>query len=391
MEVVIADDDESQRLLLSSLVKQQGFDPVPVDSGDAALAHLQSTECCIILCDIEMPGMDGLATTRAIRRMISNRYVYVLLVTSRTSAEELVEGLEAGADDFMSKPPRPAELRVRLAGAARLIKYDEQLRRSRADLQQAYARVWADLKAAAQAQRRLLPPGQLVTRGVTASSAFRPSGEVSGDMFGYCSLGDGIVGVYCADVAGHGVRAALMAVTLGHMLAPVEFARLVGQQRPWLPGRHFDTSRIPTVLNERFCDELAVEDYFALTVAVVNSDTCTVSLCQAGQPRPLLIGPDRSLTFLGEGGYPVGLLATASFETFDYEMPKGAKLLLYSDGLSEAEDPLGAPFGEEGIAAAIAEGLDAGLDLLDHLLHAVQQWTETSQLVDDLSMILLEV
>lgn len=390
MQVIIADDDESQRIYLAGLVRQQGFEPVAVGSGDAVLEHLSASDCCLVICDIEMPGMDGLQTTRSIRSNHFERYVYVLLVTSRTAAEDLIEGLEAGADDFMAKPVRPPVLRVRLAGAARLVRYDQELRRSRTDLERTLTLVRQDLEAAAQAQRRLLPPESLTTGSVRASSAFRASGQVSGDMFGYCSLGEGILGLYSADVAGHGVRAGLMAVTLGHMLTPPAFADHIGGQRPWSPTRAFHPARIPTVLNERFCDELSVEDYFALTVAVIDANAGRLSICQAGQPRPLLIRHDGSSTFLGDGGYPVGLLASATFETEHHDISSGDKLLIYSDGLSEAEGTGGVPFGESGIAASVREALLAKEDLRTHLLASVERWTGSTSLSDDLSLILVD-
>jgi sigma-B regulation protein RsbU (phosphoserine phosphatase) len=391
MQVIIADDDESQRIYLAGLTRQQGFDPVVFASGESVLDHLGKSDCCLVICDIEMPGMGGLETTKAIRSSNLERYVYVLLVTSRTAAEDFIEGLQAGADDFMAKPVRPAVLRVRLAGAARLIRYDKELRRSRAELERTLALVRDDLEAAAQAQRRLLPPESVSTGPVRASSAFRASGQVSGDMFGYCSLGDGILGLYSADVAGHGVRAGLMAVTLGHMLTPPAFADHIGGQRPWPPNRTFHPARIPTILNERFCDELAVEDYFALTVAIIDAPTGRLSLCQAGQPRPLLIRGDGSSTFLGEGGYPVGLLSSATFDTEDYEIRSGDTLLIYSDGLSEASDPAGLPFGEEGILAAVREAIAVRADLRSYLIAAVERWTRSTILGDDLSLIVVGV
>ena len=119
--VIIVDDDDLSLELLANSLRVQGYDVISVNNAEHALRLLRKTGSRLVISDWEMPGMSGLDLCREIRREIWPGYVYIILLTSHNQTDDVVEGLSAGADDFISKPFNPAELYVRIRGGERVL------------------------------------------------------------------------------------------------------------------------------------------------------------------------------------------------------------------------------------------------------------------------------
>jgi putative two-component system response regulator len=121
MNVLIAEDDPVAAELLRGVLEEMGHQVTSTGGGAEAMAVLRNSDISLVISDWEMPEMDGLQLCRAIRAEDFGRYLYVVLLTSRSGAKHMVEGLSAGADEFMSKPLELAELTVRLRTAERIL------------------------------------------------------------------------------------------------------------------------------------------------------------------------------------------------------------------------------------------------------------------------------
>ena len=130
MRVLIAEDDLTSRTLLEAMLKKWGYEVIPCPDGNAAWAALQSADSPqLAILDWMMPGMDGVEVCRRLRGQSAGeeRYVYVILLTSKTSKHDTVRGIAAGADDYIAKPFDPQELHVRLRTGQRIIELQSQL------------------------------------------------------------------------------------------------------------------------------------------------------------------------------------------------------------------------------------------------------------------------
>jgi len=129
MKVLIADDDEVSRCKLEALLSKWGYEVISVENGTLAWEALQQEDAPrLTILDWMMPGLDGSEICRQLRHSSKGTYVYVLLLTSRVGKEDIVAGMEAGADDYLSKPFDAQELKVRLRAGKRIIDLEEALR-----------------------------------------------------------------------------------------------------------------------------------------------------------------------------------------------------------------------------------------------------------------------
>lgn len=129
MKVLVADDDAVIRKLLERVLAKWGYDVAAVDDGQKAWAVLEAEKQVvgIAVLDLNMPGMNGLELCRRIRTVSSVGYLYVILLTGQDRQEDIVAGLEAGADDYVTKPFDAEELRVRIQAGRRVVELERAL------------------------------------------------------------------------------------------------------------------------------------------------------------------------------------------------------------------------------------------------------------------------
>ncbi|MDB5540999.1 MAG: response regulator [Devosia sp.] len=387
MHIIVADDDLSQRIHLSAMLRRNGHDVELAEDGEEAIEALKRNGAPVLICDVQMPGIDGMELATRVRGLDLGRYVYILMVTGLDQNADRMRGLEAGADDFMSKPVDQAVLLARLRSAERLIRYERDLHSKNLRLAQANEHIQADLDAAAAAQRALLPDPEVLLSNCRFSSSFTPSSSISGDVFGYFDLGPGKSGFFAADVSGHGVRAALSAVALGYMVSTEFFQNMVrgtgtDELRP---------ERVAQVLDRRFQRDLGDDSYFTLFVGAIDEAEERLVFCQAGYPSPLLLRPGDEARIVGTGGVPVAMLPHAEFERSSVAFRRGDRLIVASDGVTEAASQGGELYGLERFSEFVThrQGF-AARAVLPQIANALLDWTGQPNLADDVSIIIID-
>lgn len=133
MTVLVVDDTLIGRATVSALVRRLGYRCIEASDGAAALQAFRSVRPDIVLMDVVMPGMDGLQATRELRRLCAGTWLPILLLSARSDDEDMIAGLEAGADDYLSKPIRRAILAAKLAACARQLALQADMNNYRAE------------------------------------------------------------------------------------------------------------------------------------------------------------------------------------------------------------------------------------------------------------------
>ena len=134
MKALVADDDLVTRQLLQKILREAGYEVLPAENGQRAWEIYHAGSISLVITDWEMPGLSGLELCSRIRQSDTAGYTYIAFLTNRTGRDHLIEGLSAGADDFIAKPVHPEELRVRLRVAQRILALEAHLRRANRDL-----------------------------------------------------------------------------------------------------------------------------------------------------------------------------------------------------------------------------------------------------------------
>jgi DNA-binding response OmpR family regulator len=126
MKILIAEDDRDSRELLTWLLQKLGYQVVATENGKQAWETFRRGRFRLVISDVLMPEVDGLELCRRIRRHKQSKYTYVIIITALIGKKDYLEGMEAGADDFVTKPFDPDELKARLRVAERIISFQEQ-------------------------------------------------------------------------------------------------------------------------------------------------------------------------------------------------------------------------------------------------------------------------
>ena len=129
MKVLIADDERATQRVLETLLEKHGYEVVLASNGEEALAILEREDAPdLVILDWLMPDVDGIEICRRVREWNKERYSYIIMLTAKTAKEDFVLGLDAGMDDYLSKPFHPDELRARVRVGERMLALQEQLR-----------------------------------------------------------------------------------------------------------------------------------------------------------------------------------------------------------------------------------------------------------------------
>jgi sigma-B regulation protein RsbU (phosphoserine phosphatase) len=396
---LVADDSPAHRRLLATQLKRMGFEVAEADDGATGLELCRSTPFDIVISDWVMPGLDGIGFCQAVRALKFEDYCYFVLLTSKSGKEDVARGLDVGADDFLSKPVSPTEFRARISAGIRVVEMQRELtEKSRAmaaaldELQAVYDALDRDLIEARKLQMTLVRDRQCDFGAGRIATLLRPSGRVGGDLVGYFSVNSRRLGFYSIDVSGHGVTSAMLAARLAGILTSVTpesniALSLSGRNRadPWPP--EVAAAR----LNRLLIDEIGTDQYLTCVYAETDLKTGKVALVQAGHPHPYLIRADGRVERIGEGGLPIGLITDARYTRVEVQMQPGDRLLVVSDGLTEAADGDGNELGEDVVIGLAAAQRDLPITaMLEALVWNLAEKSGATEFADDVSAVVYE-
>jgi phosphoserine phosphatase RsbU/P len=399
VKILLVDDDPIARTIHAMLLRGQGHAVVEAADGELAWRLVEEGQISFVVSDWMMPNLAGVDLCRRIRAADFERYVYVILCTSRGAKSDFVEGMDAGADDFLVKPISPEEFRVKVRAGERVLSLQQgladknhQLAKINAQLQSAHRLVEDDLRAAAWMQQRLLPLPTQHAPGVRCAWRLQPCGYIAGDIFNLFPLDENETGFYLLDVSGHGVPAAMMSVTLSMVLTPnaTHGSPLKLHDTATGMSRTLSPEEAVRELNRRF--QSRDDRYFTLIYGVLDTRSSTLRFAQAGHPSPVLMRSGKETTILGTGGMPIGLWPEIEFDCFDISVSPGDRILLYSDGVTECVNAHGLAFGEERLLAFLHDQEALPLEeLLRGLLDEITVWHGDSEFRDDVSLLAIEI
>lgn len=321
-KLLVVDDDAASRRLLIRTLSLAGYACEEAESGDDALAKIRAAPPSALLLDYDMPGMNGAEVLRHLRTDPSAAVAQLptIMLTGHGGEESEVHCLEAGADDFVTKPIFPAVLKARIATQLRLRSMREQLMTQNEELEAWHQALEQDLASARRTQRSLIPQNPPVLPGWEIASYFRPVIQVGGDIFGWLRMIDERQLFWIADATGHGAAAALL-TTMAKLLfhhASVE---------------HDAPAEIMERVDRDFRSILGARSFMTAMCVALDPRTGAASVVGAGHPPLLIARKDGQSEAVASISPPLGLRTMEGFKETAVNLADGDLFLLYTDGL----------------------------------------------------------
>lgn len=375
--ILVVDDNEMNRDLLSRRLRRDGHTVVIAEHGRAALDALAQAPYDLVLLDIMMPELTGYEVLEIMKKDAALKDIPVVMITAATEEDSIVRCLLLGADDHLPKPFNPAILRARVAASL--------AKKRLHDGEQRYAKsLERELEIGREIQLGFLPDTLPSHAGWEIRAHFRPARQVAGDFYDAFALDDGRVVLVLADVCGKGVGAALfMALfrSLLRALAGTEFAA-AATTRDGLCATVQGT-------NDYIARTHGRANMFATAfVAVLDPPSGTVEYINAGHEPPAVLGADGALRArLAPTGPALGLMPGLEFSVANECLQPGETLFAFTDGVTDARDPQDEAFGEERLMTLLQTDGVGTAALLERVDAALSAHIDTASQFDDVAML----
>jgi len=377
LRVLVVDDSPAVNTLLRGFLAREGHAVTVAADGVRAVELFAASPPDIVLMDVVMPTMDGIEATRRLRELAAGRWVPVILLSALDTEDDVVRGLEAGADDYLVKPINLSILKAKIRSFQRIARMQNQV--------VAQAEVLGRLSDEQAAEEQLAHAliGNMVRRKGLDDPALEwrvlPSARFSGDAVAAARGPSGRLYAMLGDATGHGLAASVS------LLPALQV--FYGMVRKDLP--------LPTVvreINARLRDVLPADRYLAAALMVVDEADRVAEVWNGGMPRIALLDAAGTVIRRFESAHvPLGILGDAAFDDdcalLRWEEP--AEIAVCTDGVVECENAAGVAFGLERLedslraAPAGARAARVARDLAAHLAGAAA--------VDDASVLTIRL
>jgi sigma-B regulation protein RsbU (phosphoserine phosphatase) len=371
MRILLAEDSAASRFLLQRAVEELGHECVVAEDGLQAWELYKREGAEVVISDWIMPGLDGDELCRRIRADADGPYTYFVMLTSLEDKEHVLRGMQAGVDDYLTKPLDRNDLGARLIAASRVTALHHQIVEQQRELEN-------EVAMAAGIQMGLLPTEPPMVEGVDLAGLCLPAANVGGDYYDLILDDRGRLVILIADVAGHSIGSALLMAMARSILR-----REVAQGAP--------PAEVLGATNEAMYADLVNAGLFiTMFCAIYDPRSARLTYANAGHNPPVLASVDGSTSELDADGAAIGILDRVDFEELAIDVGPGDCLLLYTDGVVEALDPVEAPFGEERLAETVSAMAPRGADaVIQAIVDALNDFTAGAHQRDDITMVAL--
>jgi len=325
--ILVVDDDALSRRMLVRSLSDGDYACHEAEGGLEAWDRVQAEPPSLLLLDFEMPGLNGADLLKRLRLDQNPEIAQIpaIMLTGHGGEESEVLCLEAGANDFVTKPINLSVLRARIDTQLRLRSLRLQLQQQNGELEAWRHNTERDLAAARLTQRSLIPHKPPRLEGWEVAAYFRPVIEVGGDIYGWLPMKDGRMLFWIADATGHGASAALL-TTLTTLLFNHGTAE------------HDSPASIMQAINNDFRGIFGARSFMTAMCVALEPESGRASVVGAGHPPLLLTHKTGGTELVPSVTPPLGLIERPEFHETIIDLAAGDAFILYTDGLFGGAD-----------------------------------------------------
>ena len=375
--LLVVDDVEMNRDLLSRRLKQQGHDVATAENGREALEKIRADSFDLVLLDIMMPEMDGYQVLAEMMGDPVLKHVPVIMISAVTEMDSVVKCIEMGATDYLPKPFNPVLLKARVGATLE----KKRLR----DKEQLWAKsLERELEIGREIQKSFLPEELPRVSGWEIAARFTPARQVAGDFYDAFALPGGGIGLVVADVCDKGVGAALFMALFRSLLR----ATATGDSSsPPESDTAAELLRTVRLTNDYIARTHGRSCMFAtLFFAALDPATGSLLYVNGGHEAPVLFGADGVRSRLSPTGPAVGMMPEAAFDVGRAGLEPGEGLFAFTDGVTDACGASGR-YGEERLLALLSGPVASAASLLDSVESSVLAHAAGADQADDITLL----
>ena len=364
--ILIVDDNPANVEILQMRLLANNYDTITATDGQMGLDMAKEKHPDLILLDIMMPKLDGLEVCRRLKGDPSLPFMPIILVTAKSDSKDVVAGLEAGGDEYLTKPVDHAALVARVKSMLRIkLLHDTVLEQS--------SQLKIQLKTATKIQSLFWPEIIELEAGRHIWAVSVPATYVGGDLYDVIPMHDGSLLAYVADVSDKGVPAALIMAALSTKIRSEAQTQI-------------EIDNLLESINNSLYNLISEEGFFATIVLVKYWPVSgKMQLALGGHLQPLWIIDDGIGNLPQMNGISLGVMPNALFEKHEILLSPGESVLLFTDGVIEAENEDKELFGNNRLVRYIKDnkGSPRGKGLLDE----IRIWRGNAKVNDDLTLL----
>ncbi|MGM0767133.1 MAG: ATP-binding SpoIIE family protein phosphatase [Pseudomonadota bacterium] len=377
LRILIADDSDSDRLILKTLLWRLGHEVVDAASGGEAVELFRHASPQIVLLDAVMPGMDGMEAARQIKELAGERLVPLIFLTSLSDAGALARCLEAGGDDFLTKPYNRVIIEAKINAFNRMRLMHETLSHQRDLIHEQHRKLTEEQEVAKRVFENVAHTGCLDATSIRYHAS--PMSIFNGDILFACPRPDGGIQILIGDFTGHGLPAAIGAMPVAEIFYG-------------MTSKGFSASDVLREINQKlkrilpsgmFCCAALIQADFALN---------QIQVWNGGLPDGWVLRGDGGRQPVPSSHLPLGVLEAHRFNAAMtiLQTSPGDTLLFMTDGVLEARSDRGEMFGDAGVTAAL-EGIGDGEAPFEAVINQLCEFSGGRLEQDDLTLVTLEM
>lgn len=374
LTILVADDTGTDRLILETIVRKEGHNVISAKDGIEAVALFDKERPDIVLLDALMPKLDGFGAARQIKALAGEKLVPIIFLTSLTDTASLVQCLDAGGDDFLSKPYNRVILQAKIKAFNRMREMHGTMLEQRDQIVLHNEHLLQEQTVAKQVFDNIAHSGCLDASNV--KYFLSPLAVFNGDVLLAAMRPSGSMMVLLGDFTGHGLPAAIGAMPLA--------STFYG-----MAHKGFAMTDILREINSKLKSILPVGVFCCATIIDMNFHKGTMKVWNGGLPECFLRRADTGqIEAVRSTHLPLGVLDGKSFkdDCLNFDLNVGDRFFMWSDGIHEARGVDGSMFGEERLLNVFSDCSDSD-ELFQEILGRVQAFVGDGEKDDDLSLI----
>lgn len=383
--ILTIDDEQLVREIITAYLEDSGFEVLQAGDGGTGIDLIRAEQPDLVLCDLRMPGIDGLQVLATVTREFPD--LPILVVSGMGGMSDAIQALKLGAWDYVTKPIEDMAVlehavdhaleRAQLRRENR--EHREHLEAVNEQLRQTVRQLQEDEAAARRIQFQLLPENDKQYRNYRFNRHLLTSQYLSGDFVDYFAIDGDHLGFYIADVSGHGVSSAFVTVMLKSYMG--RYRELHRQNRD--KGILNPAETLGRLNREIFSCHM--DKYLTMFYGVIDWPSNQLRYSSGGQfPFPILFDGQQAC-YIGKKSLPIGLFDFASFQTESIQLPARFAMVLISDGILETL-PQASLRDKQAFLLHLVGGTDLAIENLIQELGLDQ----AGPLPDDVTLLLIE-